>query len=195
MTMIYFTLANISECRSKSSCLLEIPGMNLSRSLVQDPMPILTEGIIGKVFCLMVSDFLMVKKYFTLKWLNNAIQWFSDSYLEIKNKPEENHMTDINADKMKQRQLPPCVLCSLFHLWDYIIMHHSICINWHCFNVKTVNHCTSHTVQVAVSSINNNTKVLLSGSYARASLAVWTWHTFNLCLHHFWCIVHIFKLA
>ena len=79
------------------SCLLQLDEFPLCMGLVQDLMHLLLEGVLPHELKLMLHDFIMVKKYFTLVWLNSEISSFQLTDLESSDKPqliEKNHITD-----------------------------------------------------------------------------------------------------
>ncbi|XP_060574071.1 uncharacterized protein LOC132731817 [Ruditapes philippinarum] len=95
------------------SPLLDIHGIDLAACLVQDPMHILTEGLLSKEVCLILYNFIAVEKYFTLAFLNNALGGFSYTYLEEKNKPEKIKSDDLLNGKLKQTSASLLILCCI----------------------------------------------------------------------------------
>ncbi len=81
------------------SVLCKIEDFPLNKCLVHDPMPILSEGIVPYEAALMLHEFIFVKKYFTLIYLNNQIDSFPYSYLDKFNKPEHTEQEDILVKK------------------------------------------------------------------------------------------------
>ncbi len=55
------------------SVLCKIEDFPLNKCLVHDPVHILSEGIVPYEAALMLHEFIFVKKYFTLIYLNNQI--------------------------------------------------------------------------------------------------------------------------
>jgi len=93
------------------SVLCKIENFPLNQCLVHDPMHILTEGIVPYEVALMLHDFIYVKKYFTLNYLNNQIDGFPYSYLDKFNKPERIERKHILDKKLKQTSASILTLC------------------------------------------------------------------------------------
>ncbi|XP_053381925.1 uncharacterized protein LOC128549343 [Mercenaria mercenaria] len=98
------------------SPLLEIEDIDLSVCLVQDPMHILTEGLLVKELCLMLYDFIVFKRYFTISFLNNALNDFSHSYLVEKNKPEVISVDMLLNCRLNQTSASMITLCCVLPL-------------------------------------------------------------------------------
>lgn len=96
--------------------MLEIEDIDLSVCLVQDPMHILTEGLLVKELCLMLYDFIVFKRYFTISFLNNALNDFSYPYLEEKNKPEIISVDELLNCRLKQTSASVITLCCVLPL-------------------------------------------------------------------------------
>ncbi len=93
------------------SVLCKIEDFPLNMCLVHDPMHILSEGIVPYESALMLHEFIFVKKYFTLTYLNNQIDSFPYSYLDKFNNPEHVEQNDILAKKLKQTSASIMTLC------------------------------------------------------------------------------------
>lgn len=93
------------------SALCNIEGFPLNKCLVHDPMHILSEGIIPYEAALMLYEFIYVKKYVTLTYMNNQIDIFPYSYLDKSNKPEHIEQKDILGKKLKQTSASIMTLC------------------------------------------------------------------------------------
>lgn len=93
------------------SPLLDIGGVDLADCLVHDPMHVLSEGLLGKEVCLMLYDFVKVRKYFSLTFLNHSLAGFSFSYLEEKDKPQIITIEEVSNGKLKQTAAAMMSLC------------------------------------------------------------------------------------
>lgn len=98
------------------SPLLDIQNIDLAACLVHDPMHILNEGLLGKELCLMLYDFVKVRKYFSLSFLKNSLSSFSYSYLEEKDKPQIITIDELSNWKLKQTAAAMMTLCCILPL-------------------------------------------------------------------------------
>lgn len=73
---------------NSKSVLLDINNIDLTECLMHDPMHILSDGLLPKELCLMLHDFVKVRKYFKLSFLNESLASFTFSYLEEKTNPK-----------------------------------------------------------------------------------------------------------
>ncbi len=74
-------------------------------------MHILTEGIVPYEAAIMLHEFISVKKYFTLNYLNDQIDCFTYIYLDKFNKPEHIERKNIIEKKPKQTSASVMSLC------------------------------------------------------------------------------------
>lgn len=93
------------------SVLCRINEFPLNKCLVHDPMHILTEGIVPYETAIMLHEFIFVKKYFTLDYLNNQIDSFPYSYLDKFNKPEHIERKNLLDKKLKQTSASMLTMC------------------------------------------------------------------------------------
>jgi len=68
--------------------LIEVPGFDVTKCLLHDPMHVILEGIAKVEMKAMLKVFIFQKKYFSLEFLNKAIQQYNFSDAELKDKPE-----------------------------------------------------------------------------------------------------------
>ncbi len=80
---------------------------------MHDPVHILTEGIVPYEAAIMLHEFISLKKYFTLNYLNDQIDFFAYSYLDKFNKPE--HMERKNLIEKKLEQTFASMMTVLYH--------------------------------------------------------------------------------
>ena len=94
------------------SWLQSVDGFPICTGLVQDPMHLLLEGVVPYVLKLVLLNFVIVEKHFTLDWLNQRIQSFPYTYLEKKSKPEIIDKAHISDDgKLRQTSAGMFTLC------------------------------------------------------------------------------------
>ncbi len=76
---------------------------SLSDLLPHDPMHVLLEGIVPYEFALCLYEFILVKKYFTLNWLNSQIANFPFQGTDISQKPVKIEIKQLTTSfKLKQ---------------------------------------------------------------------------------------------
>ena len=105
-----------------TSCLQSIPDFSVCNGLVQDPMHIFLEGLIPHELKYLLYDFIVVSKYFTLKWLYSRIASFPYSYLHLGAKPEILDMRH-NRRRETQRNFCSAATLTLICTLPYIICH------------------------------------------------------------------------
>lgn len=66
---------------NERSVLSKIENFDVTQCFVHDPMHVRTDGIVTYECALMLHDFIFIKHYFTLEYLNKQIDCFSYSYL------------------------------------------------------------------------------------------------------------------
>lgn len=79
-------------------------------------MHILTEGIVPYEAAIMLHEFISVKKYFTLNYLNDQIDFFTYSYLDKFNKPEHMERKNLIEKKLEQTSASMMTLCYIMPL-------------------------------------------------------------------------------
>lgn len=150
-------------------------------------MHILNEGLFGKELCLMLYDFVKVRKYITLSCLNNSLANFSVSYLEEKDKPQIITMDEISNGKLKQTAAAMMTLCCILPLvlgpkvrkrWkvdkfspynsDITACHKPIHDRRYSSKLGAVDIHTPSRVQNGIPQLTANSKVSFLGTHTKA---------------------------
>ncbi len=85
---------------------------NISDLLPHDPMHVLLEGVVPYEAALCLYQFIYVKKYFTLNWLNTCILNFSYQGTDKSQRPEKIEVQQLtSAFKLKQKSAGMLTLC------------------------------------------------------------------------------------
>jgi hypothetical protein len=102
---------------NKTSPLMDITGIDLASILVHEPMHILLEGIVPYEMALLLHSLICVEKMFSISWLNENIQNYPYSSVDISRKPvviERKHLVvDV---KIKQSSSAMLTLCYILPL-------------------------------------------------------------------------------
>ena len=141
---------------NKRSPLCDIPDFDITKSLPQDIMHLLWEGIVQYEVKQVLKHYVIEKQKFTVKQLNEQIDAFQYNYNTVKNKPTKLTSVNLNSNDNRIRQ-NSSQMCTLLQILPFVLTF--LGISKDCQHFQFI-------VQLL-----NITKVLLSPLFSKGSLS------------------------
>ena len=167
---------------NEKSFLVNVPGFDITKCLLHDPMHVLLEGVVRMELRLLFSHLILEKKLFSITDLNTAIQNFPYSESESRDKPQLIERKELDHDKIFRQSAAS--MKNLIFLLPYMVGHLIPEDDQHWLNFLRLLQITTLCLSPVTSERTYSTMMYLIACHNKTFLELYPSNSFTPKLHY-----------